>query len=267
MGCCLCKPVYALDAAVVVCQAKADVIQAPCEGQGRPMLSDATSSSCCPSAPTCTVVHGIFDITSSPDPHDPPATVAAGELSAGVKQAQQKKQKNKKNKKKNSRNKLTFAEVMAAMDKDDKKEARKAKVQARAAAQAPALGAGWAARKLFPVDKRVHTEPVCDAIARVEAARSDPSDLDRNTRQPSFAGLNVHNFKLGGGPQPTAEDGVSQIVFHVNAHWRMLVLFSRADKTFMVHDAWQSKHETTKHGQRGYQAKRVSKSWRRSPGC
>ena len=120
---------------------------------------------------------------------------------------------------------------------------------------------GWTVRKPFWIDASVHIRPVRDAIARVEAARSDPSAFDQRDRQPSFAGLNVHNFGQNGGPQPTAQDGVYQIVFHVNAHWRLVVLLSRAEQQYMVHSAFQSKHETTAHGQRGYKASGVPKAW------
>ena len=120
---------------------------------------------------------------------------------------------------------------------------------------------GWTVRKPFWIDASVHIRPVRDAIARVEAARSDPSAFDQRDRQPSFAGLNVHNFGQSGGPQPTVQDGVYQIVFHVNAHWRLVVLLSRAEQQYMVHSAFQSKHETTAHGQRGYKASGVPKAW------
>jgi hypothetical protein len=123
---------------------------------------------------------------------------------------------------------------------------------------------GWTVRKPFWIDASVHIRPVRDAIARVEAARSDPSAFDQRDRQPSFAGLNVHNFGQNGGPQPTAQDGVCQIVFHVNAHWRLVVLLSRAEQQYMVHSAFQSKHETTAHGQRGYKASGVPKAWANS---
>ena len=120
---------------------------------------------------------------------------------------------------------------------------------------------GWTVRKPFWIDASVHIRPVRDAIARVVAARSDPSAFDQRDRQPSFAGLNVHNFGQSGGPQPTVQDGVYQIVFHVNAHWRLVVLLSRAEQQYMVHSAFQSKHETTAHGQRGYKASGVPKAW------
>ena len=190
--------------------------------------------------------------------------------------------KTKKKKKKQKRPQVVPAALLAALVPACEAPRQKAKSRKKAGQQQQQHGAraaraddgggscsggggddarGWTVRKPFWIDASVHIRPVRDAIARVAAARSDPSAFDQRDRQPSFAGLNVHNFGQSGGPQPTVQDGVYQIVFHVNAHWRLVVLLSRAEQQYMVHSAFQSKHETTAHGQRGYKASGVPKAW------
>ena len=201
---------------------------------------------------------------------------------AAVEAATKTKTKTKKKKKQQKRQQVVPAVLLAALVPACEAPRQKAKSRKKAGQQQQQHGAraaranggggscsagggddarGWTVRTPFWIDASVHIRPVRDAIARVEAARSDPSAFDQRDRQPSFAGLNVHNFGQNGGPQPTAQDGVYQIVFHVNAHWRLVVLLSRAEQQYMVHSAFQSKHETTAHGQRGYKASGVPKAW------